>query len=336
MESPLLATRPIAAEHRAPPVVVIGLPRSGSSFLSHVISAIDDWFVFDDLYLHRQAAAVGAQGALTADQLERLVHFLGWQLRARIKWDQDFVGLQVPLADVDRMDAALLESFASQPVTWHGLLEEWGTRLALHHGKRRWGWKAPQDFLHMRMLADLFPGVRFIFLMRDPRKTLASYKHLRGEDGSAGQYHPWVTARYWRTACDVVEATQAEAALPLLEVRYEALAADPPAEAARIAGFLEADFDGQIPEMGSNTSFRSGQRHGLTPTEEWLTDRIVGERLRELGYAPSEAKPRLRDVPDLLWTSLRFAGYQLSRLVRRPEARESVRNFLASQFRSRS
>ena len=54
-ESPLFAISPVVSEPKPSPVVVVGLPRSGSSFLSYVISQIDDWYVFDDLYLFRTA-----------------------------------------------------------------------------------------------------------------------------------------------------------------------------------------------------------------------------------------------------------------------------------------
>jgi hypothetical protein len=140
----LFARTPVAPAHRSDPVVVVGLPRSGSSYLSHVLSSLGDWFVFDDLYLLRQAKGLGVEGPCSPEQLEQLVFFLGWQVRARLKHDQDFVPLTLSLEDVDGLCEAVLATFQDAPPTWTALLEEWMVRLALHQGCRRWGWKAPR------------------------------------------------------------------------------------------------------------------------------------------------------------------------------------------------
>ena len=152
--SPLFETSPVVGETKSSPVIVVGLPRSRSSFLSYVMSQIDDWYVFDDLYLYRAAMAEGVQGHLTECQLERLVDFLGWQLKARIKW-VTFDPPNCTWTDVDRMNEALLMTFRGRSVLWNELLEEWMTRLVLHHGCTNWGYKARQDFMHLDLLREL-------------------------------------------------------------------------------------------------------------------------------------------------------------------------------------
>ena len=57
-ERPLEATASIVASRGSgQPLIIVGLPRSGTSFLAHVLSAIDDWYVFDDLYCVQKAMA---------------------------------------------------------------------------------------------------------------------------------------------------------------------------------------------------------------------------------------------------------------------------------------
>lgn len=324
----LFARTPVAPGHRSDPVVVVGLPRSGSSYLSHVLSSLGDWFVFDDLYLLRQAKGLGVNGPCTPEQLERLVFFLGWQVRARLKHDRDFVPLGLSLEDVDGMCDAVLATFRDAPPTWTELLEEWLVRLALHHDCAHWGWKAPQDFLHTEELKEAFPGLRMILILRDPRAVLASFKYLSGEDGTRRQYHPLVYARYWRLAETEARAEADRQGVPLHVVRFESLTAEPDAEARRLAEFLGTECASTVPAMGANTSFRDGaRRRGLTPTETWLCERIAGDAMRRQGYAVGGSRPRLRDLPDLAWTSLRFATYQAWRLVRDPAARHSVASF---------
>ncbi|MBW2240975.1 MAG: sulfotransferase [Deltaproteobacteria bacterium] len=333
MSSPLVATRPIAPDHRTPPVVVIGLPRSGSSFLSHVMSALDDWYVFDDLYLYRQARAIGANGALRGEQLEKLIDFLGWQLRARIQFESDFARPECSLDDVSEMNAAMLETFRETPVHWHELMEEWLVRLALHHGRSRWGYKAPQDFMQMEMLAGLFPGIRFVFILRDPRDTMSSFKFVDGEDGRPGQYHPWVYARYWRMANQRADQNARTLGVPMLRVRFEDLVGDPRREGQRLADFLDTKLSGELPG-GANTSFREGDRKTISETERWICERVAGNEMDRQGYDRDAARFRIRDLPDLAATTLRFASHQTRRLWKNPAARTSVTGFLRNLGRS--
>jgi hypothetical protein len=115
--------------------------------------------------------------------------------------------------------------------------------------------------------------------------------------------------------------------LPLHVVRFEDLIADPDGSAREIARFLGADFQGPVPDMGANTSFRSGKRKELTETEGWICERVNGPLMSRFGYSRAGHRPRLRDLPDLAATTLRFAIYQSVRFVRQPSARVSMAVF---------
>jgi len=193
----LFSTQPTEKSNQ-PPVVIVGLPRSGSSFLSHVTSHLDDWFIFDDLYLYREAKSIAAiDKPLNSDQLDKLIYFLGWQIRARIKFGV-FCIPNMSLDDVDKMNKALKETYKDIPVYWHDLQEEWMTRLALNQGAKHWGYKAPQDFQLIDTLNKVYPNIKIIFLYRDPRKMLRSFKFVRDQDGSPELYHPIIYSYYWK------------------------------------------------------------------------------------------------------------------------------------------
>ena len=141
-DSVLFATRPVVTQPQ-PPVIVIGTPRSGSSFLAHVMSHIQDWYVFDDIYFYQKVKSIKAdQSPLTKEQTDKLVHFLGWRLRTKIRYVK-FESPNATWADVRRMCAAVGETYEQGGVMWQQLFEEWMTRLALHHGKSHWGYKVP-------------------------------------------------------------------------------------------------------------------------------------------------------------------------------------------------
>ena len=66
-KSILFSTTPIV-QQPVPPVIVVGLPRSGSTYIAHVLSCFDDLYVFDDLYPYQFAKALNLAGNLTQHQ----------------------------------------------------------------------------------------------------------------------------------------------------------------------------------------------------------------------------------------------------------------------------
>jgi len=260
--NPLFATRRIALEDRKPPVIVVGLPRSGSSFLSHVMSYLDDWYVFDDLYVYRHAKSLGIEGPVTDRQLKQLLYFLGWQIRARINWNNN-APRNFNREDIDPFSEAVYQTLCGKKVGWHEVTEEWMVRLARHQGRTRWGYKTPQDFFHMSMLAGLYPGIRFVFIVRDPRKLMSSLKFVPKRDGDPGQYHPVIYPLYWRMAAREIKKQQKKGKLKILTVPFERLVANPDNEAKQIADFLDSTVSGQIPQTKKNTSFEKDRRTGI-------------------------------------------------------------------------
>lgn len=338
MEDLLFAERPVAPDlSNRDPLVVVGLPRSGSSFLSEVISQIDDWYVFDDLYLQREAAALGAaEGPLTEVQLEKLLVFLGWQIRARLRFTA-FATPAVAEDEIEPMNAALMAAFRDRPVTWSELQEEWMVRLARRRGCARWGYKMPQGFLELDRLFDVYPNMKVIFLLRRPHDVLASFKHMRpdSEDGHPDQYHPVPYAYYWRMAARAALVRRSER---VLLTRFEDLIGNTDREAERIAAFLGARFRGIRADVAPNSSF-SGARRSLTGLETWLLNRVAGAEMAVLGYALQPAAVALGDVADLVATTGRFAAHSTRRLRRGGplhSAKIYLRGLLGTQSRKRS
>jgi len=328
MISPLFSEKSIVTpEQRRPPVIAVGLPRSGSSFLADVVSQLDGWYMFDDLYLYREAAALDAvDKPLTSQQLEKLVFFLGWQIRARIKFGLYCVP-NMSLDDVDKMDAALLRTFQNKEIMWFHLLEEWMVRLAHNEGCLNWGYKAPQDFLNVELLRKAFPGVRFIFIKRDPRKMLRSLKHVTDQDGHPDQYHPVVYSLYWNKAHDIMENVSQSTDI-VQKVKFEDLISDPDGIANELCEFLDARLSHPIKAGKKNTSFVAKQKKSISPTEQWICERICGHRLLEYGEDTINGRFRIRDLPELIIISLRFGFHQVSRVFRKKSSWISIKQLI--------
>ncbi|MFK8183667.1 MAG: sulfotransferase [Phormidesmis sp.] len=323
------------------PVIVVGLPRSGSSFLSHVLSCMDNWYIFDDLYPYQKAISLGIDNSTNLaedpEKLKQYINSLTWQLRAKIKFEKNFEVPNLSLEDTFSMEEKLLGAFSHHvSLTWDQVLEEWISRLARHSGKAHWGYKTPQDFMHMDKLTDTFPGVRFIYILRDPRKVMRSFKSLPRvkthgtEDGESRQYHPMVYALYWKTAYDKVQSFVRSGRAPVATVRFEDLVAAPQATATRLADFLCTTVQGDINPRGVNSSFSKGSVCELTAMEVKICEKIAGNQMKAAGYTLSNPQMQAYDSWDLLKTSAEFASYQTHRALTNRRGRSSIQAFIKS------
>lgn len=312
------------------PVVVVGLPRSGSSLLSHILSQTADWYVFDDLYTSRRAYELGAKDGqpMTRFQFESLVFFLGWQVRARLK-HTEYARPSCTLDEVDSFNEALHALYADRLPTWSELQEEWMARLALRAGATRWGWKQPGAFRMLGRLETAYPGLRTIYLMRRPEAVLASYKYMpKGHtDGTPAQYHPIAHSYYWRQAARSWIAAQRADRPRTFYLRFEDMTADPVATGRQLGAFLGSTLDNvSLPEK-PNSSFDGpgGQRRGLTGLETRLLKAIAQKERNALFPDKPLQIPAMKanDLADITWRSFTFLNHQRARVMERIRVRRT-------------
>lgn len=328
-ERPLEATASIVASRGSgQPLIIVGLPRSGTSFLAHVLSAIDDWYVFDDLYCVQKAMAINLDGPLDDSQLRTFLDRLAWETRSRVKFEVDFRVPDLTLEEVDLFEAAMIETFRGSGPMWHEVTAEWMTRLALHHGSQNWGYKTPQDFMHLEWLRQVWPGARFVWMVRDPRQIMRSLKNLtaqRGGDGDPRQFHPVVTSLYWKAArTKLVEVQRSDANEAVEVVDFDELLGDPDAVAERLAKFLDSHVSSKTQAVGKNSSMSKPKAKKLTDTDIWISQRLLGHHLTDAGFQTQPVRPRLGDLPDLARTTAQFGWFQIHRSITDPEKRKSV------------
>jgi hypothetical protein len=322
-----------------PPVIVVGLPRSGSSYLAHVLSGMESWFVFDDLYPYQKAAALGINRhtnlAKNNALLKSYINALAWQLRAKIKYEKNFIIPNLNWEDTFEMEAAILKALECRAsLYWHQVTEEFVMRIALTLGKQRWGYKTPQDFFHMDELADIFPEVRFIYILRSPTKVLKSFKNLPKiktdgtQDGVSRQYHPIIYSLYWKKAYQKVQAFKEGKKAPIEIVKFEELIQNPTLVGKQLSCFLEDNIMKDVFRQEGNSSFQKKSVISLTQTEIWLCQLIVGKSLKEAGYEKQKPNPSFADLIDLISTTTTFTGYQLERFFTNKRARNSILSFI--------
>lgn len=122
--------------------------------------------------------------------------------------------------------------------------------------------KMPHNFLHLGMIAMLFPGARIVHTMRNPMDTclsiyfqkfnnLHAYANNLSDLGFYYQtYEKLMT--HWRSALD----------LPMFEIQYENLVTDPDTWIPRLVEFCGVEWDDQC------MRFHETQRTVNTPSNE--------------------------------------------------------------------
>lgn len=307
------------------PVIIVGLPRSGTSFLSHALSQLPDYYVFDDLYLlsQRDAKQAGDQ-ALSGDPLDKLLYFLGWQIRARHRFGS-YAHPAVTEERVEDLNDAIRTSFQKTPGTVLDLQAEWLLRLARAKQAHNWGFKMPRAFLQLERLFSAYPGVQMIYLMRQPEDVLSSYKNMPDDpdgDGDPRRYHPLVYALYWRLAArNYLRATERHAERVHL-VRFHEFIADPLATANEIAGILKTDPVDQVTQPEKpNSSFRDKTDTTFrkqTGLEARLIRAICGKYIKALGFE-ERPLPSLAgsDVLDFMRSTWICGKFHFGRLIGR-------------------
>jgi hypothetical protein len=224
------------------PVFVIGAPRSGTSILAWSLHHHPDFWTSDETeFLHRLFGAGRLKG--------------------------------------------LYEAATSRPKTWlrtHGVdraefLAQIGLGVnALFTSRskgKRWVDQTPGYTLMVDDLAELFPGARFLHIVRDGRSVVRSMIHFRKSIGKglsdAGGLPSWAKSfeeavETWRLFVTTAQSFCDAKPDRGLTVVNESLAANPAAEFKRILEFLEAP-----PAPGPANFFASSRINSSFQPLQW-------------------------------------------------------------------
>lgn len=300
------------------PFFIVGAPRSGTTLLQYMLRShpnlslpTGESHFFVPLYRNR--AHFG-----DLNQKENIYKVLEAMYRQSANFlDTDLHGVRF---DIERLSKEFhAEGRNTIPLILSGLYE----KNAQGEGKQRWGEKTPYYVRHMPLLLEMFPGAKFIHLIRDGRDVLLS---LFGRCDDFGVYNSYFGAKYW----EHYVATGQHWGKRLgperyLEVRYEDLICQPEPTVRRILAFLDEPFDASV------VHFRKSGEAGKTPLLQqdlrpdnlykwrsrlsWWQRRLfegaVGNLLYVNGYELStSAKP----MPLLVRSAFRLHNAWLSRI----------------------
>ncbi len=282
------------------PIFIVGCPRSGTTLLRNLLrshprltfpteSHFIPWFYRGYGHPASRQAAV----ALAA-RILRLQWVRQWNLT-----------LQPEAFGEDRTFQAVLSR----------CFGDWARK----EGKPRWGDKTPHYVQDIPVLAELYPSGRIIHILRDGRDVSLSWLKAGFEPRNL-----YTAALLWRRY--VGAGRTAGRLLPTamyLEIRYEALMADPAATMQAVCAFLGEAYDAAVlqptpirgrlrPRLIGNAPEPPTRPETIAPAHPgWealmpMADRVLfesvaGDLLQELGYPISGQTRHIANLERAGW-----------------------------------
>jgi hypothetical protein len=271
-----------------PPLLVLGVRRSGTTLLRVMLDRHSELAVPDESYFVPQLADRHVRHVDPEEFVDDLR-----RIEALAEWD-------VPL---ERVRARLTERMpiGTAIATVYAVYAE-------ERGKSRWGDKTPMYMQNLRLLERLFPDALFVHLIRDGRDAALSFLSMpkglmtetwmqpRDVSAFAGQWRAEVKAaqRLGRRVGDG----------RYLEVRYEDLVGDVEQVLRRISTFARLSYEHAMADYAGNVDVSSKPhqqslkrpptaglrdwRLQMSPDDVGSFDRVAGDLLAELGYESHE------------------------------------------------
>ncbi len=271
-----------------PPVLVLGVRRSGTTLLRVMLDRHSELAVPDESYFVPQLADRHLRHVDPdefVDDLRRIDSLAEWN---------------VPL---DKVRARLTERM---PI---------GTAIATVYavyaeecGKPRWGDKTPMYMQNLRLLERLFPDALFVHLIRDGRDAAMSFLAMPKGLMTETWMQPRNVAAFacqWRTEVKAAQRLgRRVGAERYFEVRYEDLVGDLESVLRRISAFARLPYEPAMADYAGNVdvsakphqqSLKQPPTAGLrdwrvqmSPADVGSFDRVAGDLLDELGYESHE------------------------------------------------
>jgi len=276
----------------APPLIVLGVRRSGTTLLRVMLDRSSQLAVPDESYFLPQLAhRHGDRPVVDAflDDLRRLPTLREWELspdevRERLR----------PGMTLGEAVGAVYETYAAQ------------------QGKPRWGDKTPMYMQYLPLLERLFPDARYVHLIRDGRDAALSFLQMPEGVVTKTWAHPRDAAGFacqWRSEVAAARSLgRRVGSSRYVELRYEQLVEDPGGELRRLCAFADLPFEAEMLAYAGNVDVsRKPHQQSLTrpPTpglRDWRTamsaadtaafQEIASDLLADLGYPLAKGAPR--------------------------------------------
>jgi hypothetical protein len=280
--------------HDSSPVFLTGYPKSGTTLLLSLLDGHTELCV-----LPREAKFfLNAREELEADKEHRVMRFI----------ERSFLQPQFGVSDAPEVSESKDEYRAALMKRWqveNYSMSEFLSAAVLAYGdvsgqvnRKWWVEKTPKTERYGELLSKWYPGMRMIYIVRDPRANYSAMKRWLTKDGSS--IHISLFAHGWDAS--LAQNEKNRELCPVLTLRYEDLVYDTARCLERICQFLEISFRDSLltPTLGGKAfqgnsiygdrfagisqSSTDRWRHEITPSEVGQIQSLLGNRMRQYGY----------------------------------------------------
>ena len=267
----------------APPVIVLGVGRSGTTLLRVMLDRSSELAIpYETFFVPQLAHRHGRH-----PKLDEFVDDLG-RLRTLYDWGITPEDIRPRLREgmtTSEAIAAIFETYAER------------------QGKPRWGDKTPLYMQQLPLLERLFPDAFWVHLVRDGRDAALSFLELPMGFSGKTWAQPRTVAQFgarWRTEILAARRLGRHTGSRYLELRYEDLVADPERELRRVCehaslswepGMLDHTRVSDAANMPEHRNLAQPPTPGLRdwrsqmrPEDALAFEQVAGDLLRSAGY----------------------------------------------------
>ena len=303
------------------PIFVCGTSRSGTTLLQSAleknpqIQTADETHYFDDLRvrLGERMRNVRLEGSEREDVENYFLALSHRPFGHRGNPDEGWMQRDVLRSNAHLRGGCADHYFEAFCVLW-----------AQHHGGTIWGEKTPRHVFRLNEILSRYPNGKVIFMLRDPRGVVASYRDWKNQGGfdfekdpehastlqaeherTRRSYHPVTISLLWVAAVRAAREAQSRFGVDRVRLqRYEALCDTPEQEMGSLfdwLGIARPDDMVQVPVL--NSSYEKHSQSGgflkgasdrwvktLSPTEISVCERCCGQLLQQVGYPKSTSR----------------------------------------------
>jgi hypothetical protein len=284
-----------------PYVFIVGCPRSGTTLLQRMVDAHPDVaIVFETHWIPRWFEK---RRGLTPDGMVTV------ELARRLFEDRRFKNLKVGHKEVERLISS------SEPMPYPAFVTALFDLHGRIKGKRLVGDKTPAYVRSIPMLHALFPGARFVHVIRDGRDLALSVANWDRADSAAGRFATWdedpvaTTALWWEWNVRLGREDGGGLGPELYhEMYYEKLVSEPDDESAALCGFLGVPYDDAMlrfyegrEKLDPSLDAKKAWRPVIPGLRDWRSqmslddlecfEAVAGNLLDELGYPRAVPNP---------------------------------------------
>lgn len=288
-----------------PPLLILGVRRSGTTLLRVMLDRHSELAVPDETYFVPQLADRHLRRV-------RVEAFLD-DVRRVVDWELPLDKLRARLRDRMPVGEAIGAVYAV---------------YAEEQGKPRWGDKTPMYMQSLRLLERLFPDARYVHLIRDGRDAALSFLAMPRGIMTETWMQPRSTADFacqWRTEVAAARRLGARVGERYLEVRYEEVVDDAEGVLQRVCTLAGLEYEPAMSDYAGNVdvSAKPHQQRLLQPPTKGVRDwraqmpaadvtafeRVAGDLLRELGYEATHA-PDAAGRASVAWYQARVDAWR--------------------------